>query len=132
MNISNIIGNIGNFIQSKMSIPLIPIPAIMLVCSALKRPGLSSMLIASRSISRLESMGITSGPNIDGSPNLVNQAIYVVVDEMVKAIQTEGKVSVAVPPGGLQIQGTGMSPNGPVTFMGMNNSAVGGINGIMQ
>ena len=57
MALNNIIQNLSTFIQNKLSIPLIPIPAIMLVCSTIKRPGLSPMLITSRIIDDMGEKG---------------------------------------------------------------------------
>ena len=95
MSINSIIQNVSSFIMNKMSIPLIPVPAIMLICSTIKRPGLSPMLIASRIITRQQDFGAPVGVNIDGSPNLMNQMFYVIADEIVNALKMEGKVEIA-------------------------------------
>lgn len=126
MNINSIVQNITSFIQNKLSIPLIPIPAIMLVCSTLKRPGLSPMLIASRIISRQSEFGATVGVNIDGSPNMMNQLIYVMTDEIVNAIKMESKVEMAIAPGAITTTGTGANSGGPVVITSTNVQAVGG------
>jgi hypothetical protein len=131
MNINTIVQNITSFIQNKLSIPLIPIPAIMLVCSTLKRPGLSPMLIASRIISRQSEFGATVGVNIDGSANMMNQLIYVMTDEIVNAIKSEGKVEMAIAPGGVTTVGTGANAGGPVVITSTNVQPIGG-SGIMR
>lgn len=114
-----------------MSIPLIPVPAIMLICSTIKRPGLSPMLIASRIITRQQDFGAPVGVNIDGSPNLMNQMFYVVADEIVNAIKMEGKVEIAIPPGGITTIGTGANAGGPVIVTSNNIMPVSG-NGIVR
>ena len=101
MALTNVIQKLTSFIQNKLSIPLIPIPAVMLICSTIKRPGISPMLITARIINRQQEFGAPVGVNIDGSPNLMNQMFFVVVDEMVKALKLEGKVEVAIPAGGI-------------------------------
>jgi hypothetical protein len=57
MNIGSIVENFSTFMKKWVSIPLIPLPAIMLVCASIKRPGLSPMLISSRIISRQSEFG---------------------------------------------------------------------------
>ena len=131
MSISTIVQNISSFIQNKMSIPLIPVPAIMLICSTIKRPGLSPMLIASRIITRQQDFGAPVGVNIDGSPNMMNQLFYVIADEIVTALKMEGKVEVAIPPGGITTIGTGANAGGPVIVTSNNITPVSG-NGIMR
>jgi hypothetical protein len=87
MALNNIIQSLTSFIQNKLRIPLIPISAIMLVCSTIKRPGLSPMLITSKIIDRMGSeVGAPIGVNIDGSPNMMNQMYFVIVDELVNAL----------------------------------------------
>lgn len=131
MSISSIVQNISSFIQNKMSIPLIPVPAIMLICSTIKRPGLSPMLIASRIITRQQDFGAPVGVNIDGSPNMMNQLFYVIADEIVTALKMEGKVEVAIPPGGITTIGTGANAGGPVIVTSNNVTPISG-NGIMR
>ena len=131
MNVSNIVENISSFMKKWVSAPLIPIPPIMLVCASVKRPGLSPMLIASRIISRQGEFGARVGVNIDGSPNKMNQLICVMTEEIVKAIKMEGKVTVAVPPGGITTIGTGANAGGPIVVKS-NNVLPFNIDGIVQ
>jgi hypothetical protein len=44
-------------------------------------------------------------------------------EEIVKALKMESKVSVAVPPGGMQIVGNGVNSGGPFIFEGKNANA---------
>lgn len=131
MSISTIVQNISSFIQNKMSIPLIPVPAIMLICSTIKRPGLSPMLITSRIITRQQDFGAPIGVNIDGSPNMMNQLFYVITDEIINALKMEGKVEIAIPPGGVTSIGTGANSGGPVIVTSKNVEPISG-NGIVR
>lgn len=131
MNISSIVQSITSFVKDKMSIPLVPIPAIMMICSTIKRPGLSPMLIASRIITRQQDFGAPVGVNIDGSPNMMNQMFYVIADEMVNALKMEGKVEIAIPPGGITSIGTGANAGGPVVVTSNNIMPVSG-SGVMR
>ena len=131
MNVSNIVENISSFMKKWVSVPLIPIPPIMLVCASVRRPGLSPMLISSRIISRQGEFGARVGVNIDGSPNMMNQLFYVIADEIVTALKMEGKVEVAIPPGGITTIGTGANAGGPVIVTSNNVTPISG-NGIMR
>lgn len=125
-NMFNIVDSISAFISDKMSIPLIPIPAVMLSNAVIKRPGLSPMLIASRIITRQQDFGAPVGVNIDGSPNMMNQMFYVVADEIVNALKMEGKVEIAIPMGGITTIGSGENSGGPVIVTSQNVVPIGG------
>lgn len=131
MALTNIIEKLSNFIQNKLSIPLIPIPAIMLICSSIKRPGLSPMLITARIINRQQEFGAPIDVNIDGSPNLMNQMFFVIVDELVKALKMEGKVEVGISPGAITSVGFGANSGGMVSVTSTNVSPIFG-SGIMR
>lgn len=126
MALNNIIQNLSTFIQNKLSIPLIPIPAIMLVCSTIKRPGLSPMLITSRIIDDMGEKGAHIGVNIDGSENLMNQMYFSMVNQIVNALKMEGKVEVAIPAGSISSMGFGANSGGMVQVQSFNTSDVAG------
>lgn len=105
MAMNNIIQRLSSFIQNKLSIPLIPISAIMLLCSTIKRPGMSPMLITAKIIDQLGEKDIPIGVNIDGSPNLMNQMYFTMVDQIINAIKMDGKVEVAIAPGAIVSSG---------------------------
>lgn len=105
MAMNNIIQRLSSFIQNKLSIPLIPISAIMLLCSTIKRPGMSPMLITAKIIDQLGEKGVPIGVNIDGSPNLMNQMYFTMVDQIINAIKMDGKVEIAIAPGAIVSSG---------------------------
>lgn len=126
MALNNIIQNLSSFIQNKLSIPLIPIPAIMLICSTIKRPGVSPMLITSRIINDMGEKDVPIGVNIDGSPNIMNQMYFVIVDQIVKALKLEGKVEVSIPAGSISSMGFGANSGGMVQVQSFNTNNVAG------
>jgi hypothetical protein len=105
MAMNNIIQRLSSFIQNKLSIPLIPISAIMLLCSTIKRPGISPMLITAKIIDQMGEKGAPIGVNIDGSPNLMNQMYFTIVDQIINAIKMDGKVEIAIAPGAIVSSG---------------------------
>lgn len=125
MNLQQICDGIEKAI-SYARIPMPYIPATLLVCSAIQRPGLSAMLIVSNIIKRQTEAGAPFGPSADGSANVAEAMERIRVEEMVKALKMDSRVQIGVPIGGIQITGTGTNVGGPVQITGFNiNNAHG-------
>ena len=127
MAMTNIIQSITSFVQEHLVPPLTAIPAMMLICSTLKRPGLSPIQITARTINRMGEKGMLIGSNIDGSENLTNQMVFMIVDEIVKAIQLDSKVEVGVSPGAITSQGVVPPGGGPVVVTNTTYTSLSGI-----
>lgn len=125
MNIESICQSISKLLD-KARTPLIAIPAVMLICSAIKRPGLSAMMIASNIIRRQSEAGAPIGANIDGSKNIAEAMEVIRVEEILKAIHLDGKVEIAIPPGSITSVGTGANSGGPVVITSVNTMPVSG------
>ncbi len=65
-------------------------------------------------------IGINTGPNPDGSQNLVNLHDYNMVKCMFDTLRNDGVVHVVIPEGSIQFVGTGMNAGGPVPVTGYN------------
>ena len=117
--IQKIVESLNNVID-KIRIPVIPIPAILLICSVFRRPGLSAMIIASKVIRRQSEFGAPTGALPDGSPNKMNAFIAIMAEEVVREIQQSGVVESVIPPGTMVITGFGANAGGPVTIIGTN------------
>lgn len=127
---SKFVDKICDFISSmttKARGPLQTIPAIILVCSAINRPGLSSMLIASNIIRRQSEAGAPMGPAKDGGANIAEAMERIRVEEIIKAIKMDSKVQIGIPIGGIQFTGTGANAGGPVVISGFNINSPHGI-----
>ena len=107
-------------------VPLTYIPAALLVCSAIQRPGLSAMMIASNIIRRQSEAGAPFGPAADGSANVAEAMERIRVEEMVKALKLDARVQIGIPIGGIKITGTGGNMGGPVEITGYNTQAAHG------
>ena len=83
MTIQSICNSINNLID-KARAPLATIPSVLLVCSAINRPGLSPMLIASNIIRRQSEAGAPFGSAADGGANIAEAMERIRVEEMVK------------------------------------------------
>lgn len=95
------------------------------VVRAKTRTGLSADLISDRVKARFNEIGLPSGP-IDQHPNVMEEYTDVIIDEIVKAIQTEMKVILAVNPG-IITKSTGANSAGNVASVGATDKYSGGI-----
>ena len=102
------------------------IPAILLVCEAAHRPGLSAIALASAIIQRLPEVGIETGVNCDGSPNKITGKAYVEAQEIVNHFKKYGGTRVGIAPGELNLVVNGMAdPSGHVTGFATNIQPIG-------
>jgi hypothetical protein len=94
-----------------------PIPAPIILVGIPQRPGLSPIKIASRIIARKSEAGLPVGalPSGGASPDEIMERIR--IEEIVKALQQDAVISVAIPPG-TAISAAGISPTGPVSVFG--------------
>ena len=126
MTTNDICDKISNWINIAR-VPLAAIPAAILTCSAINRPGLSPMIIASNIIRRQSEAGAPFGRAADGSANVAEAMERIRVEEMVKALKMDAKVQVGIPIGGIQFQGTGYNAGGPVVIKGFNPNSPWGV-----
>lgn len=119
MSIDSICNQLNNLID-KARAPLATIPSILLICSAIKRPGLSAMLIASKIIRRAAEKGIPTGAAADGSANLSTIMEAIRVEEMVNAIKMDSRVQTGIPIGGISVMATGSNAGGALVATGFN------------
>lgn len=130
MNIANIVDTVTNTLNSAKT-PVNILPALLLKCTALTRPGLSAYRITSEIIKNNEKLDIPTDDNPDGKPNMINQYTYNVVKCIVDAIKNDASVQVAIPSQSLLVKVDGGNAGGPVTCVGTNLlDSIG--NGILQ
>ena len=125
MTIQTICDGIMKAIKA-IRVPFTYIPATILVCSAVKRPGLSAMIIAANIIKRQSEAGAPFGPAADGSANVAEAMERIRVEEIVKALKMDARIQIGIPIGGIQITGTGANAGGPVEITGFNINAAHG------
>ena len=85
--------------------PLIMIPSILLVCSAIQMPGLSAKTIAANIIKRQGEAGAPMGAAADGSQNISESMEVIRVEEMIKGLKTMARIDAAIPMGSIQVAG---------------------------
>ena len=119
MNIKSIADTLTKLIES-VRVPIIPIPAILLLCTIIKRGGTSPMIAAANIIRRQSEFGAPPGPLPDGSPNMMNAFIYVMTSEIMREIKENCVVESVIPPGTMVVTALGANGGGPVTCIGTN------------
>lgn len=94
-----------------------PIPTPLILVGVPRRTGLSPTKIASRIIARKGEAGLPVGvlPSGQVSPDEIMERIR--IEEIIKALQQDAIVSVAIPPG-ITLSAAGISPTGPVSVFG--------------
>ena len=123
------IKKIADILQKAMEVVRLPaktIPAIMLICSIIKRPGLSAMMTAANAIQAQRDFGAPTGNFEDGTPNMMNAMIYKLTENIYNDITRNGVVQIAIPAGGIQVTVTGGNAGGPITCTGVNTNNVTG------
>lgn len=106
-------------------IPLVPIPAVLLLCELKNRPGLSAIALTTSIIKRLAEAGIETGVNPDGSPNIINQFVRIMSEEIIKEFKENAQVNIASGPGSVVSMGTGGNAGGQVTIVSSNIAPFG-------
>lgn len=119
MTLDAVVNNITNTLES-FEAPALTLPPFLLKCTAMARPGLSAYKIATNIIKDNEVLGIPTGPNPDGSDNMINQFVYNIAKCFVDALQKDASIQAALPTQSLLIQATGTNAGGPVTCTGTN------------
>lgn len=105
---------------NRMKTPAEILPPQLLYCTAIRRPGMSASEVAARIIANNSALGIETGLNPDGTPNIVNQYTYNIVKEVLNEIKKNAVVQVAIPAGSIMVQTNGGNAGGPVVGIGSN------------
>lgn len=125
-NIGSAVQKIGDTIDTVMESirpPLIPIPPMLMFCEMMQRPGMSATVLASEIIAGLEALGIPTGPNPDGSENLIVNSIIMICRKLIEHIHSFARVDSATQPGSARSTGTGTAAGiAPVQVECMNDS----------
>jgi hypothetical protein len=107
------------------------IPPILLLCEVFQRSGLSAIASTTAIIRRMPEATIETGVNPCGSPNMNNQFIRIVCEEVLKELKDNARVTCVLQPSTINSIGTGANAGGPVVVTSYNTMPVN-INGIIQ
>ena len=120
MNVKSICDTVKNVIQKTVRSPFPSIPAIIMLCSLAKRPGLSSIMSLVNVVQKFKKYGIPTEPNEDGSPNLNVQYAYIILDEVYRALREDANIQGAGAPASISFSGSGANAGGNVQVFGTN------------
>lgn len=114
---SSILGAINKILKLQNSGGNTTVPSPLILVGAQSRPGLSATKIASKIIQRKSEAGLPIGglPSGGANPDEIMERIR--MEEIIKAIQEDAKLTIAIPPG-TTLTAAGASPSGPVTVFG--------------
>ena len=112
-------------------VPAKYIPAALIVCGAVNRPGLSPMLLASNIIRSFTEAGSATCPLCDGSPNQNEIIARIFSEETIKAWKEKMNIQVGIPKNSILVDCVIPTPAGPVHITGTNVNDVHG-DGIAQ
>ena len=114
MGIAQICQTVNNFFNN-VRLPFPQISRILLICSMIRRPGLSTIQSVANITKDLNKLGIPTGPMPDGSPNLTVAFAFANTKEIYRGIKKDMSIQVGIQPGTLNIQagpvpGTNITP----------------------
>jgi len=116
-NINSIIGGFDKVLKLSSIGGTPPLPTPLILVGIPKRPGLSPTKIASRIIARKSEAGLPVGVLPSGGVNPDEIMERIRIEEIIKALQQDMIITVAIPPG-ITLTAAGISPAGPVSVFG--------------
>jgi hypothetical protein len=121
MGIAQICQTISNYF-SNIRPPFPQLSRILLVCSMIKRPGLSTLQSVANITKDLNKLGIPTGSMPDGSTNLTVAFAFASTKEIYRGIKKDMSIQVGIMPGTLASFGVGANAGGPVTIISNNTT----------
>ena len=125
MGIEQICKTITNFFDN-LRPPFPQLSRILLVCSMIRRPGLSTIQSVSNIVKDLNRLGIPTGPMPDGSANLTVAFTFANTKEIYRGIKKDMSIQVGLQPGSAMVTATGANAGGPVVVQGTIMNATTG------
>ncbi len=110
LGLEQICNTIKNFFANIRE-PFPQLNRILLVCSMIRRPGLSTIQSVSNIVKDLNRLGIPTGPMPDGSANLTVGVMFASTKEHHRAIKNDMSIQVGFQPASLNIVGYGTATN---------------------
>jgi hypothetical protein len=117
--ITNKINSFFSAMDAKIT-SVIPMPAILLICAAMSKKGLSPVRSLTNVCQALEASGIPTGPNPDGTPNLIVAASHAILNEVFRAMTEDAVVQGGIKPGEMMVMSQGSNSAGVVVSTGSN------------
>lgn len=126
MDVSSLIKTVEDKLR-KLPLPKDNLPPWLMWCVSNRRTGMSANRAISNAIAAMQSMGIPTSVNADGSPNLYVGMTAAITKAIIDEISENGYVAIAVPPGAISFEGVGGNAGGPVTVIGTSTNYFDGM-----
>ena len=97
MGIKQICETVTNYFNNSVG-PFPQLPRALLVCSMIKRPGLSVIRSVTNITKDLNKLGIPTGPMPDGSANLTVGVMFASTKEIYRGVTEDASIQGAVVP----------------------------------
>jgi hypothetical protein len=101
-----------------------PIPSPMILMSKF-RNGLSPLKITYAILAKKKQLGLPTGNFEDGTANYDDIMIKEIVTQVVKALQEDARITIAIPPG-TQLVASGGNAGGPIVVYGTTSTITTG------
>lgn len=121
MGIEQICQTISNFFNNVRP-PFPQLSRLLLVCSMIRRPGLSVIQSVANITKDLNKLGIPTGSMPDGSANLTVGFTFANTNEIYRAMKNDASIQVGAQPGSMMVTAYGANAGGPIVVNGMNIS----------
>ena len=119
MDITQIISVVENAI-SELPIPKSEWFGWLTYCLSMRRTGISTNRAIANIYAWMESAGVPTGVNPDGSPNLITATAGAITKAVMDEICDNAYISASAAPGSIMVTGTGGNAGGPVQITGYN------------
>lgn len=103
MGIEQICNTIKNVFQAERP-PAPQISRILIVCSMIKRPGLSTIVSSANVVKALNKLGFPTGTMPDGSENKTVMFVYTILKEIFRAIKFDMSIQTGTMIGSQAVQ----------------------------
>lgn len=110
MGIEQICQTITNFFNNVRP-PFPQLSRLLLVCSMIRRPGLSVIQSTANIVKDLNKLGVPTGPMPDGSANLTVGFAFASTKEIYRGMKKDASIQVGIQPGSVNIVGLGVATN---------------------
>lgn len=104
----------------------VPRLSLKQILTAKARPGLSSDILAASIIDKFPEIGIPNKPLVGGKPNVMENFVRILCEEIVDAIQNDMRVDIALDPGAVVVA-NGANAGGPVVAVGSTTAPHSGV-----
>ena len=119
MGIAEICQTINNYF-SRIRPPFPQLNKILLVCSMIRRPGLSVIQSVANITKDLNRLGIPTGPMPDGSANLTVACAFASTKEIYRGIKNDMSIQVGIQPYSMTCVGVGQNGGGTMQLVVKN------------